>query len=64
MYQDKVPDIIGGKEEGLISYLTLICTFLSLMKGMAKLRLFYSGAMALILPRQKHITHFVCYGCL
>ena len=33
------------------------------MKGMAKIRLFYSGAMALILPQWKNITHFV-FLCL
>ena len=35
--------------------------FWSQMKGMAKIRLFYSGAMVLILPRFKDITHFVVY---
>ena len=34
-------------------------TFLSQMKDMAKIRLFYSGTMALILPRLKDITNFV-----
>ena len=29
------------------------------MKGMAKIKLFYFGAMALILPRLKDITNFV-----
>ena len=33
--------------------------FLSQMKGMAKIRLFYSGAMALILPQLKDIANFV-----
>ena len=35
--------------------------FLSQMKGMAKIRLFYSGAMALILPQWKNITLFVFF---
>merc|ERR1711973_414346 len=34
------------------------------MKGMAKIRLFYSGDMALILPRKKDIAHFVFYDCI
>ena len=29
------------------------------MKGMTKIRLFYSGAMALILPKLKDSTNFV-----
>ena len=29
------------------------------MKGMAKIRLFYFGAMALILPQFRNIIHFV-----
>ena len=33
--------------------------FLSQMKGMAKIRLFYSGAMVLILPQWKNITHVI-----
>ena len=33
--------------------------FWSQMKGMAKIKLFYSSAMALILPRLKDIAHFV-----
>ena len=33
------------------------------MKGTAKILLFYSGAMALILTRLKDITHFVFYDC-
>ena len=33
------------------------------MKGMAKIKLVYSGAMAQILPRlKKDIVHFVVYG--
>ena len=35
--------------------------FGSQMKGMAKIRLFYSGAMAFILPCLKDIAHFVFY---
>ena len=34
-------------------------TFLSQMKDMAKIRLFYSGTMALILPQLKDIANFV-----
>jgi len=44
--------------------------FWSQMKGMAKIRLFYTGIIALILPLLKDITHFVfmyfmfyVYGC-
>ena len=33
--------------------------FWSQMRGMAKIRIFYSSAIALILPRLKDITHFV-----
>jgi len=36
--------------------------FESQMKGMAKTRLFYSGAMALILPQLKDIIPF--FGCI
>ena len=35
--------------------------FWSHMKGMAKVRLFYSSAMALILPQLKEIVHFVFF---
>ena len=31
---------------------------------MAKIRLFYSGAMALILPQLNDIAHFVFYDCI
>ena len=38
-------------------------SFLSQMKGMAKIRLFYSGVMALILPQLKDIANFVLKLC-